>query len=153
MRRAFKYRLFTNANQERELDIALETHRRLDNTYLDYRELAYSQHGITITYVDCSRWFKRRRETNPYFARINFSSAQATMRRLDKAFAAFFRRVGAGEEPGFPASRDAIASIRSSSRPTATASNWSAASSASSTSGRSGSRCTGRSRGRSRPSP
>ena len=93
MRRAFKFRLFANANQEWELDIALETHRRVYNAYLDYRELAYSQHGVTITYVDCSRWFKGQRATNPYFVRINFSSAQATMRRLDKAFAAFFRRV------------------------------------------------------------
>jgi putative transposase len=102
VRRAFKFRLFTNANQGRELDIALETHRRLYNACLDYRELAYSQHGVTITYVDCSRWFKHQRETNPYFARMNFSSAQATMRRLDKAFAAFFRRAKAGEKPGYP---------------------------------------------------
>jgi putative transposase len=102
VRKAFKYRLFTGANQERELDIALETHRRLYNAYLDYRELAYSQHGVTLSYVDCSRWFKGQRRTNPFFARINFSSAQATMRRLDKAFAAFFRRVKAGQDPGFP---------------------------------------------------
>jgi putative transposase len=102
VRKAFKFRLFANADQERELDIALETHRRLYNTYLDYRELAYSQYGITLSYVDCSRWFKGQRATNPYFARINFSSAQATMRRLDKAFAAFFRRVKAGEDPGYP---------------------------------------------------
>jgi putative transposase len=102
VRKAFKYRLFTNANQERELDIALETHRRLYNAYLDYRELAYSQHGVTLTYVDCSRWFKGQRRRNPFFARINFSGAQATMRRLDKAFAAFFRRVKSGQNPGFP---------------------------------------------------
>jgi putative transposase len=102
VRRAYAFRMFTNPRQEQELDIALETHRRLYNTYLDYRELAYSQHGITLTSVDCSRWFKARRRTNPYFARINFSSAQATMRRLDRAFAAFFRRIQAGEKAGFP---------------------------------------------------
>jgi short subunit dehydrogenase len=39
---------------------------------------------------------------NPWFAKLNFSSAQATMRRLDKAFAAFFRRLQAGEKPGYP---------------------------------------------------
>ena len=102
MRKAFNFRLFTNANQERELDIALETHRRLYNAYLDLRELACSMYGVPLSYVDCSRWFKGQRATNPFFARINFSSAQATMRRLDKAFAAFFRRIKAGEEPGFP---------------------------------------------------
>ncbi len=34
--------------------------------------------------------------------RWSFSSQQATLRRLDKAFAAFFRRVKAGETPGYP---------------------------------------------------
>lgn len=102
MRRAFKYRLFTNANQERELDIALESHRRLYNSCLDYRQLAYSLYGASISYADCSRWFKHQRGANPYFARLNFSSAQATMRRLDKGFTAFFRRVKAGDKPGYP---------------------------------------------------
>jgi putative transposase len=102
MRRAFKFRLFTNANQERELEISLETHRRLYNVCLDYRELGYSMYGATISYADCSRWFKAQRAANPYFARLNFSSSQATMRRLDKSFTAFFRRVKAGEDPGYP---------------------------------------------------
>ena len=102
MRRAFKFRLWTNANQERELDIALETHRRLYNECLDYRQLAYEMFGASIGYADCSRWYKHQRESNPFYARINFSSAQATMRRLDKAFQAFFRRVKSGEKPGYP---------------------------------------------------
>jgi putative transposase len=34
--------------------------------------------------------------------RWSFSSQQATLRRLDKAFAAFFRRVKSGETPGYP---------------------------------------------------
>ncbi|EST18727.1 hypothetical protein N566_28550, partial [Streptomycetaceae bacterium MP113-05] len=34
--------------------------------------------------------------------RWSFSSQQATLRRLDKAFQAFFRRVKAGEAPGYP---------------------------------------------------
>src|SRR5262249_54193298 len=89
-------------DQRRELDFALETHRRLYNAYLDYRELAYSMYGVTLSYIDCSRWFKGQRRTNPYFARINFSSEEAAMRGLDRAFAAFYRRVKAGEKPGFP---------------------------------------------------
>ena len=88
MRRAFKYRLWTNANQERELGIALETHRRLYNACLDYRKLGYE----TLGDVDrvrrlLARGSSTERETNPFYARLNFSSAQATMRRLDKAFA------------------------------------------------------------------
>jgi len=58
MRRAYKFRLFMGHDQGRELDIALETHRRLYNTNLDYRELAYSLYGASLSYVDCSRWFR-----------------------------------------------------------------------------------------------
>jgi len=103
MRRAFRYRLFTNANQERELVLALETHRRLYNVCLEYKQLAYQTCGASINYCDCSRWFKWQRKTNEYFARLNFSSAQATMRRLDKSFANFFRRVKEGAaKVGYP---------------------------------------------------
>ena len=45
---------------------------------------------------------QERASGNPWFAKLNFSSAQATMRRLDKAYAAFFRRLQAGEKPGYP---------------------------------------------------
>jgi hypothetical protein len=41
MRRAFHYRLWTNANQERELGIMLESHRRLYNACLQQRKMAY----------------------------------------------------------------------------------------------------------------
>jgi putative transposase len=102
MRRAFKFRLFTNLNQSRELDIALESHRRLYNACLDQRKTAYETDGTSIRYADQSAWFKAERETNPYFARLNFSAGQATMRRLEKSFANFFRRVKAGEKPGYP---------------------------------------------------
>jgi putative transposase len=102
MRKAFKYRLWTNANQERELGIMLETHRRLYNACLDQRKTVYETEKKSVKYTEQSAWFKAERTTNPYFARLNFSSAQATMRRLDKAYQNFFRRVKAGEKPGYP---------------------------------------------------
>jgi putative transposase len=37
----------------------------------------------------------------------SFTSQQQTLRRLDKAFGAFFRRVKAGETPGYPRFRSA----------------------------------------------
>jgi putative transposase len=100
--RAYKFRLWTNANQERELSVALETHRRLYNAALAQRRWFYDEWQISRSYLDQSGWFKDERETNHWFAAINFSSAQATLRRLDKAFANFFRRVKAGQEPGYP---------------------------------------------------
>lgn len=80
----------------------LETHRRLYNSCLAQRKDAYQDEGFSVTYCQQSAWFKNQRYVNKWFAKINFSSAQATMRRLDKAFKAFFRRVKAGQKPGYP---------------------------------------------------
>lgn len=102
MHKAFKYRLWTNANQERELSIMLETHRHLYNACLEQRKTAYETEKKSVRYTDQSSWFTSQRATNPYFGRLNFSSAQATMRRLDKAFQNFFRRVKNGRKPGYP---------------------------------------------------
>lgn len=102
MYRAFKYRLEPNKAQQRELDTALETHRRLYNACLEQRKTAYDTEKRTLKYTEQSAWFKTQRTENPWYARLNFSSAQATMRRLDKAFSAFFRRIKEGQIPGYP---------------------------------------------------
>lgn len=102
MFRAYKFRLEPNVNQTRELAIALETHRCLYNACLEQRKTVYEAEKKSVKYTGQSAWFKFERGINPYFARLNFSSAQATMRRLDKALQAFFRRIKAGEKPGYP---------------------------------------------------
>lgn len=111
--KAYKFRLYPNANQERELEIALETHRRLYNDALAQREWFWQEWQISRSYEEQSAWFKDQREKNPYYARLNFTSAQGTLRRLEKAFDDFFRRVKNGEEPGYPRykSRDRFNSI------------------------------------------
>lgn len=102
MRKSFVFRLYPNRNQERELGIVLESHRRLYNACLEQRILAWREDHVPVTYYDQSSWFKNQRFVNPWFVRTNFSSAQGTMRRLDRAFRAFFRRVKAGQKPGHP---------------------------------------------------
>jgi putative transposase len=56
-----------------------------------------------VKYTEQSARFTEERKTNPFYANINFSSAQATMRRLDKAYKAFFKRVKEEKgKVGFP---------------------------------------------------
>ncbi len=102
MRRAYKFRLYPNRDQGRELAMMLDTHRRLYNACLGQRKAAFAEDGVRIDYGFQSGWFKNQRYVNAWFARLNFSSAQATMRRLDRAFQAFFRRLKQGETPGYP---------------------------------------------------
>jgi putative transposase len=103
IRRAFKYRLWTNENQERELGITLETHRRLYNQCLENRKTAYERDGKVLSYVAQAAWFTQECKTNPFYARLNVHSAQQTIRRLDRSYANFFRRIREGtEKSGFP---------------------------------------------------
>ncbi len=103
MRRSFKYRLWTNTNRDRELGIMLETHRRLYNHMLKMRIASWECDRVSINYQFQSWCFKGLRRDSLYYARLNFSSAQATMRRLDKAYQGFFRRVKNGDAKcGFP---------------------------------------------------
>ncbi|MGF1473907.1 MAG: RNA-guided endonuclease InsQ/TnpB family protein [Rubrobacteraceae bacterium] len=102
MRKAYKYRLFTNRSQEQALDAALEQHRRLYNLALRERRDVYEAEERSVSYGEQSGRFKESRQALPGLATLNFSSAQATLRRLDKAFKAFFRRCKSGDAPGYP---------------------------------------------------
>jgi putative transposase len=103
MRRAFKFRLYPSSNQARELGIMVETHRRLYNAALEQRKLAYETRGISLNYYVQANQLKDLRADDPYQARTNFSSEQATLRRLDTSYQNFFRRCKQGSRaPGFP---------------------------------------------------
>ncbi|MET9896310.1 transposase, partial [Streptomyces sp. NPDC006465] len=57
----------------------------------------------TVRYGMQSAQLKEIRAFDPErHGRWSFSSQQATLRRLDRAFAAFFRRVKSGDTPGYP---------------------------------------------------
>ncbi|MFI7454614.1 RNA-guided endonuclease InsQ/TnpB family protein [Nonomuraea sp. NPDC049714] len=103
MRRSFKFLLRPTARQVAALAACLEDHRQLYNAALEHRRAAYAKAGVSIQYGDQSAELKHIRGDDPDGqGRWSFSSQQATLRRLDKAFAAFFERVKSGRTPGFP---------------------------------------------------
>ena len=103
MRKAYKYRLYPNKKQEQALTTMVETHRHLYNRALAERKNTYEQEKRSVTYEQQSARLKEERLTNPYLAQTNFSSCQATLKRLQRTFENFFRRVQAGEKkPGYP---------------------------------------------------
>jgi putative transposase len=80
----------------------VETHRRLYNRALAERKTAYLTARRTLTYGDQSAGLRAQRAGDPSLARANFSACQRTLKRLDQAFVAFFRRLEAGGQPGYP---------------------------------------------------
>jgi putative transposase len=81
---------------------AIETHRRLYNNALAERKAIYEQTGKSVSYYEQSAALTIARKTDSYLAKANATSCHSTLRRLDKAFQAFFRRVKNGEKAGYP---------------------------------------------------
>jgi len=103
MIRTYKYRLFTNKRQWEALDTILWQQRILYNAALEQRKTVYEATGKGISYTDQWAHFRDVRHANPdTFGLVNATSLQQLLRRVDKAYRAFFRRLKAGETPGYP---------------------------------------------------
>ncbi|MFD9063046.1 RNA-guided endonuclease InsQ/TnpB family protein [Kitasatospora purpeofusca] len=104
MIRAYKFLMRPTVGQTQALGEMLRDHCALYNGALQERRDAYRHVSRTsIKYRQQSAQLKEIRAFDPECqGRWSFSSQQATLRRLDKAFAAFFRRVKSGDTPGYP---------------------------------------------------
>jgi putative transposase len=102
VRRAYVFRLYPARRQAAALAEQVDTHRHLYNRALAERKTAWETEQRSVSYGDQSAALRARRTADPYLTRANFSACQRTLKRLDRAFAAFFRRVKAGEAPGYP---------------------------------------------------
>ncbi|MFI1921623.1 RNA-guided endonuclease InsQ/TnpB family protein [Streptomyces sp. NPDC020377] len=104
MIRAYKFLLRPTVRQAQVLVEMLADHCSLYNGALQERRDAWRHPSKTsVKYGGQSAQLKDIRAFDPERqGRWSFSSQQATLRRLDKAFAAFFRRVKAGQTPGYP---------------------------------------------------
>ena len=102
MKTAYKFRMYPSRQQEALLDVTLETCRHLYNIALADRKNSYELEGISRSYEDQAAVLTEEKQHNPYLKRVFSQVPQDVLRRLDKAFKAFFRRVKAGENPGYP---------------------------------------------------
>jgi len=100
--RNYRYRAYPRRAEQGAIADVLGLHRELYNAALQERRDAYSRSGISVNYGMQAGQLKEVRAVREDVAVLNFSSLQQTLRRLNKAFASFFRRVKAGQKPGFP---------------------------------------------------
>lgn len=102
MRRAYVFRLRPTARQHVALHACLDAHRELYNAALQERRDAWAHSKTRIRYGEQSGQLTAIRGVRADHAVWSFSSQQATLHRLSKAFDGFFRRVKAGQTPGYP---------------------------------------------------
>jgi putative transposase len=96
------FRLRPTSRQHIALEACVELHRELYNAALQERRDAWSHSKTRIGYGDQSAQLTAIRALRPDQAVWSFSSQQATLRRLNKAFAGFFGRINRGQKAGYP---------------------------------------------------
>lgn len=101
MFRSYKFRLYPTRAQEQRLVEILDRCRELYNAALEQRRDAWRRCGKTLTRFDQGREIR----TLDGYKGLNRIS-EFVLARLDRAFQAFFRRVKAGEVPGYPRFRN-----------------------------------------------
>ena len=101
--KTYKERFYPNSQQTVELNQLLKIHCELYNAALQERIDAYSKKKINISYFDQCKSLTICREENDLLRNYSANCQRQTLRRLDKAFVAFFKRVKRKEkEAGFP---------------------------------------------------
>lgn len=102
MLRAFTYRLYPTKQQQRILERQLEECRWLYNHLLAERKAAWEERQESVRYYDQATTLPALKAGRPALADVNAQALQNVAVRIDLAFKAFFRRVKAGEAPGYP---------------------------------------------------
>ena len=98
----YAYRLLPTKRQYRALEILLESQRQLYNAALEERIEAYRKANVTRTFFDQAKALTEWRRDDPEASAVPVALQRATLKRLDGAYKAFFRRVRKGGKPGFP---------------------------------------------------
>src|SRR5258707_10470204 len=100
MNRTFEYRLFLRPHERTLLEAMLEQAREVYNAALQQCKTVYEMTGKREAGISQWRYFREWRKQDGIL--LNASSLQHILRRLDKAYSAFFRRLKAGKTPGHP---------------------------------------------------
>jgi putative transposase len=102
MLRVFKCRLYPNKQQQHLLEQQLEECRWLYNHLLAERRDAWQERQESLRYYDQATSLPALKAERPTLTEVNAQALQNVAVRVDLAFKAFFRRVKAGETPGYP---------------------------------------------------
>jgi len=102
MRRTFQYRIYPTHKQATILNQTLEGCRWLYNYFLEQRKSAWEIEKKSLSRYDQSNTLKTLKREHPFLKNIFSQVLQDVSTRVDLAFRGFFRRIKAGQNPGYP---------------------------------------------------
>jgi putative transposase len=101
-RKTYKYTLDPTPAQAAKLDWTLWRCRELYNAALEERREAWRKCQVSVNYYQQKQELPAIKAVRPEYHEIHAHVLQDVIRRIDKTFQAFFRRVKNGEKPGYP---------------------------------------------------
>ncbi|HEY1653691.1 MAG TPA: transposase [Candidatus Tumulicola sp.] len=102
MKRVERIRLYPTSHQKNALQFMLDVTRQLYNALLQQRCDAFRLRGTSLRSKAQYAELTALRRDDSRVAAVYRECEDAALRRLELAFAAFFRRVKQGERPGYP---------------------------------------------------
>lgn len=107
IRRTYKFRIYPTKAQIARVGDTLALCRELYNAALQERRDAWRLNRVSISYYQQASQLPEIKQLRPELNDVHSQVLQDVLRRLDKAFVAFFRRMKSGDRPGFPRFRSA----------------------------------------------
>jgi putative transposase len=102
MNKTFRYRLYPTHKHQTLLKAWLALCCEVYNAALQERRDAYRMARVSISYAHQCTELPSCKEVRPELAGVNSQVLQDVLKRVDRAFDGFFRRVREGQQPGYP---------------------------------------------------
>ena len=100
--RTIQSRGYTSRSGYSAIDEVLGNCAELYNAALQHRRDAWQHAGESVSYYDQSKELTGLRKDDPYWAGLSIQVARGVIRRAQRAYDGFFRRVRQGDTPGYP---------------------------------------------------
>jgi len=101
-RKTYQFRLYPTSGQIKVLQDWLGLCCDVCNAALDERRSAYRMAGISLSYAHQCAELPACKEVRPELGAVPAQVLQDAVKRVDRAYDDFFRRVEEGQKPGFP---------------------------------------------------
>jgi putative transposase len=102
MLKTYKFRLYPTKSQRSKMGRTLDLCRWVYNQTLAYRKDAWEKEGRSTSKYETNNLLPNWKVEKPDLNDVYSQVLQNTQERVDLALKAFFRRVKAGEKPGYP---------------------------------------------------
>jgi len=100
--KAYKFRIYPTRAQVTKLEATLDICCELYNAALQERREAWRIARKSVSYNEQQNQLPEIKAARSDLSMVHSQVLQDTLKRLDKAFDGFFRRVKSGDKPGFP---------------------------------------------------